>query len=90
MGSTEGCTLLVELSEGGPKRLVAIPGYSGTTSGDELEGKIENISKSSGFDVRYKGKIDGKAVNTLRHYVKEEDRFVRQGPAVLEHCGEEE
>jgi hypothetical protein len=89
MGATEGCVVLVELERNGPKELVAIPDYFGIMGGDEVEGKIENILKSKGFDIRYKGKIDGKATDKVVHYVRRGDKYNRQGPPVLDHCGEE-
>lgn len=90
MGTTEGCMVLVELGRNGPKQLVAIPDYFGIMDGNEVEGKIENILKSKGFDVRYKSKIDGKATDKVVHYAWRGDKYTRQGPPVLDHCGEDQ
>lgn len=89
-GITEGCAVIVELAPTGPREIAVVPDYFGEPGGKDVQGKIENIVKSSRFDVRYSGNLESKPINAVRRFLWEGDRYKRQGPAVLTHCGEAE
>lgn len=88
-GVTEGCTTLTELTPSGPRLIAMIPdsydtGGSGLVPLESTEGRITEIIRDQGFVVRYTG-----TRATLRRYVRQGDRFVRQGPPVFDYCNGE-
>jgi hypothetical protein len=88
-GVTEGCTTLTELTPSGPRLIAMIPdGHDTSGSGlvpvESTEGRITEIARDRGFVVRYTG-----TRATVRRYVRQGDRFVRQGPPVFDYCNDE-
>lgn len=88
-GTTEGCTVLTELTPEGPREIAVIPDYSGGMSSDgqefETKGKIGNIKRGVSFAVSYAGQEKGTVT-----YQRIGGKFQTSDKPVLSHCGFEE
>ena len=85
-GMTEGCTVLTELTDAGPRTIAVIPDYSGGASFDgeetDTKGKIGQIVKRKSFTVTYSGDATGRL-----HYEWNGSAFATSDEPILSHCG---
>ncbi len=87
-GYTCGAAILTELRPDGPAEVATIrtsyDNSGAAVDGEKpltIEGKIANIEKNRGFDVRYTG-----TKTFTEHWLREGDRYVRQGATQLPEC----
>lgn len=86
-GYTCGATVLTQLRPDGPVKvadLQTVYDDSGATvdrAARSIEGKLVNIDRGRGFDVRYTG-----SKSFTEHYALEDGHYVRQGTTALPEC----
>ena len=87
-GYTCGAAVLTELRPDGPAEVASIrtsyDNLGAAVDGEKpvtIEGKVADIKKNRGFDVRYTG-----TKSFTEHWVREGDKYVRQGATQLPEC----